>query len=111
MTIFAHGMWHEVYADDDFGDSVRVRPWALIQDAKLGGRPRKQARVSAQHSGSDSVTDSESESSQGPPLDHNDATSSSGESDEEADGASLGDVDLDLDVGLGVGAVLFGGGA
>ena len=76
-----------MYADDDFGDSVRVRPWALIQDAKLGGRPRKQARVSAQHSGSDSVTDSESES------------------------ASLGDVDLDLDVGLGVGAVLFGGGA
>ena len=91
--------WHEVYADDDYGDSVRARPWRMIQDVNLGGRPRKQARVPQ----SDTDSDSRSE-------EHEDATSSSEDSDGDEDSGAqhLHDVDLNLDISLGVGAVLFG---
>ena len=95
--------WHEVHDDDDYGDSVRARPWRMIQDVNLGGRPRKQARVPQSDPRSDTGSDSCSE-------EHEDAASSSEDSggDEDSGAQHLQNVDLNLGIGMAVGAVLFG---
>ena len=90
-----HCPWHEVYADDDFGELIRPRPWAPITVARPVGRPSKVARCEVR---SESESDSSSEQ-----YEHTDGSSSSDESvDDDNCGGLMHDVDLENDVAAGL---------
>lgn len=84
-----HCPWHEVYADDDFGESIRPRPWAPITVARPVGRPSKVAKC-----------ESDSSSEQ---YEHTDGSSSSDDSVGDDDcGGFMHGVDLENDVAAGL---------
>ena len=98
-----HCPWHELYADDDFGDATRVRPYKplLVQVATNVGNKRK--RAGAQSSGAGAGADSNESASE----EHEDTSSSDSDSSESDSGPEAGaGVDVDDPVYQGLYHVL-----
>ena len=86
--------WHEQYADDDYGDAIRVRPYLTLAPPQARGGNNKKRKRGSGGAGAGSSSDSD-----GSAEEHSDSeTSSSSDGDggggDDSDSAADDDVDV-----------------
>ena len=88
--------WHEQYADDDYGDAIRVRPYTTLAPPQARGGNNKKRKRGSGGAGADTA----SSDSDGSAEEHSDSeTSSSSDEDgggegDSSDSAAADDVDV-----------------